>query len=351
MRVTRVAAGLLAAALCAAAWAQGGGADPAAPESAAGATVPAVAPPSTPAPSPTASAPAADCPPAPAVDAAAIAAAPAVDRGLLWKVTRDGRSSWLYGTIHIARPAWLRPGPTVQGAIEAADTMGVELDVTDPDIVGRLARALARGPRTPALPPALEARLDAQARAECLDPAALAGLRPEMRAVTIALLGGRRFGLDPAFAIDGALAAIGHRLGKAVRSIETPELQAALLVSDDPAEAARSVGEVLDEMAHADYAAQLPRLAGDWERGDFADLSAYARWCGCLETPDQRADFARLVDDRNVAMADWIARRHAEGHRVFAAVGSLHMVGDAGLPALLRARGFEVQRVDFAGKR
>ncbi|MGN6524831.1 MAG: TraB/GumN family protein [Burkholderiaceae bacterium] len=350
--MTRAPAWLLAVALSASACAQGGDA---APGSTAGATLPATAPatlpPSTPAPSPIASAPAADCPPAPAVDPAAIAAEPAVDRGLLWKVTKDGRSSWLYGTIHVAKPAWLRPGPRVEGAIEAADTMGVELDVTDPDIVARLTRALARGPRTPVLPPVLEARLDAQARAECLDPASLAGLRPEMRAVTIALLGGRRFGLDPAFAVDAVLATIGHRLGKAVRSIETPESQAALLVSDDPAETARSVGEVLDEMAHADYAAQLPRLAGDWERGDFADLSAYATWCGCLETPDQRADFARMVDDRNLAMADWIARRHAEGHRVFAAVGSLHMVGEVGLPALLRARGFEVQRVDFAGKR
>jgi len=36
---------------------------------------------------------------------------------------------------------------------------------------------------------------------------------------------------------------------------------------------------------------------------------------------------------------------HAQGKALFVAVGSLHMVGPLGLPVLLRARGFEVERV------
>jgi len=32
---------------------------------------------------------------------------------------------------------------------------------------------------------------------------------------------------------------------------------------------------------------------------------------------------------------------------VFAAVGSLHMIGGLGLPALLQERGYKVVRVDF----
>ena len=43
-------------------------------------------------------------------------------------------------------------------------------------------------------------------------------------------------------------------------------------------------------------------------------------------------------------MADAIGRLH-ENVSVFAAVGALHMVGPQGLPTLLQAKGFKVQRV------
>ena len=55
----------------------------------------------------------------------------------------------------------------------------------------------------------------------------------------------------------------------------------------------------------------------------------------------------RLLDDRNPTLADRIAALHAEGHAVFAAVGSLHMIGPAGLPTLLAQRGFSVEQVRF----
>jgi len=46
-------------------------------------------------------------------------------------------------------------------------------------------------------------------------------------------------------------------------------------------------------------------------------------------------------------MAARIAEWHAEGRSLFVAVGSLHMTGPLGLPALLREKGFELERVDF----
>ena len=56
----------------------------------------------------------------------------------------------------------------------------------------------------------------------------------------------------------------------------------------------------------------------------------------------------RLLDDRNPVLAAAIDSRHANGQRVFAGVGSLHMIGPNGLPALLARRGFQVVRVPLA---
>jgi uncharacterized protein YbaP (TraB family) len=271
----------------------------------------------------------------------------AVDSGLLWKATKDGRTVYLYGTIHVAQRSWMFPGPHVMHAVLASDTLALELDPTDPDIVARLQKAILRQPDSPTLPEAIERRLQAQMAVACVAPESLAPMRAEMQAVSIEVLQGRTFGLYPDFGIDVFLAGLGRGLKKPIRSLETPESQAALLVSDDPAETARSVGGLLDELEGGKGPQLLQRLAGDWQRGDLDDLDAYASWCGCLETPEQRADFVKLVDDRNPLMADKIVQWHAEGRQLFVAVGTLHMIGRGGLPALLKARGFQVERVPF----
>lgn len=292
----------------------------------------------------------ADCPPDPApvsADELAAGMREATDGGLLWKATKDGRTSYVYGTIHIAQRAWMFPGPHVLAAMRASDVVALELDPTDPDIVARLQRAIAPRPGSPELPAPLAARLRAQMLAACIDPATLAGARPEMRAVTVEVMGGRRLGLHPNYGIDLFLAGLAKGLKKPIRSLETPELQAALLVSDDPAETARTVSDLLVELEAGNGERILGRLADDWHRGDLVDMSAYGAWCGCMDTPEQRADFVKLVDDRNGPMADKIAQWHAQGKSLFVAVGSLHLVGDAGVPRLLRAKGFDVERVAF----
>ena len=107
------------------------------------------------------------------------------------------------------------------------------------------------------------------------------------------------------------------------------------------------VGSALTEMETGRARPALRRMAQVWADGDLATLTQYASWCDCVKTAADRAALARLLDDRNPGLADGIAALHARGQRVFAAVGSLHMTGPLGLPALLAQRGFEVEVVAF----
>ena len=322
-----------------------------------------------PAPVPAAPAPAAPAPVVPAAEMPASAASPslaadcppplvvpppaafqdglrtATDNGLLWRVRKDGHDSWLYGTLHVARFDWMFPGPNVFGALQAADRVAFELDAGDPDILARLQRAVAVDPAAPPLPAALEARLARDARAACVAPETLVGMRPEMRGVTVTMGGGRRHGLEAAYGVDMFLMGLAHGLRKDVRSLERPEDQAALLVSDDPAETVHTLERALDEVERGDADRQLLRLAGDWHDGNLDDLTHFADWCRCLDTAEDRANFKRLADDRNPGMARQLVAWHAEGKSVFLAVGTLHMIGPSGLPALLAKEGFEVVRV------
>ncbi len=292
---------------------------------------------------------AADCPPVAAslTDAQLEAGARAArDHGFLWRISRDGRSSWLFGTLHVAQLAWAFPGPAQRDALSRSDTLALEIDLLDPTMQARMAKALAGQARL-ALPAALQARLDERARSECLPPQALAALAPEIQVAVLATLVGRRDGFDAAYGIDTVLAAYGRAARLDVVSLESPELQVRTMQMGSPAETIEMVDGALAEMESGRARASLRRMATVWAEGDLAELQRYPVWCDCVKTAGDRAYLARLLDERNPHLADSIARLHAAGQRVFAAVGALHMIGPTGLPALMAQRGYRVERIDY----
>jgi uncharacterized protein YbaP (TraB family) len=289
----------------------------------------------------------ANCPPAaepPALDTAALGDHP--DHGFLWRIEKGGRSSWLYGTMHVARRDWAVPGSTLVSAIRASDVVALELDVMDPAIMQRMVAAMAPRPQD-AVGDALKARLLAQIKAACLPDQLLSVMSPEMAATSLVVMAARREGLDPAYAIDRSISVVGHGLGRAVVSLETPELQIAALRSRTHAQAQESVAQTLDSLENGEAAPLLRRMAEVWAEGRFSELDHYEEWCMCMSTESERALMKRLLDERNPGMAQRIDAMHSSGKRVFAAVGSLHMIGPTGLPQLLARRGYKVERVEF----
>jgi uncharacterized protein YbaP (TraB family) len=265
-----------------------------------------------------------------------------VDRGLLWRIEKDGRVSHLYGTVHVGRPDWISPGPQVMAALVAADRVAFELDLLDPDVLQRLQRAARAPAGQPRLPDALAERLAQQRSLACVG-SLLEGLRPELQVITLVSLSLRGDGLDPAWGIDGWLARLAHARRQTVLSLETPEQQVALLVAPRPAEVATVVRRGLDELEDPATRRVALRLAEHWAASDLAAIENFAQWCGCLESEAERQAHQAGVLARNPAMAERIATLHQRGARVFAAVGALHMTGPEGLPALLARRGFQVE--------
>jgi uncharacterized protein YbaP (TraB family) len=286
------------------------------------------------------------CPPqaqAPTPQQLQAAGAQARDRGLLWRISRDGRHSYLYGSIHVGKLEWAFPGPQVRKALLAVDTVALEIDVGDPQMAARM--QLPAGSAAPTLTPALRERLARQADAACIPRAALAGLHPVLQAVTLSVLAARWQGLDPGYAQEFVLSGLARSAQRRVVSLESPELQLAALIPPDAAGAERLVAEMVEQIEQGSTQRVIGRLAAAWERGDLTEIGDYERWCDCVASADDRAQLRRLNDDRNPALADGIEALHRGGRSVFAAVGALHMTGDKALPALLAQRGFSVERL------
>lgn len=295
----------------------------------------------------------AQCPPPPAAptpDAIQNAMSHAKDKGFLWRISKDGRDSYLYGTIHVARFEWMFPGPAVMQALSNSEVLALELDMMDADIRQRTTQGMAAlslpGGKT--LPPALTARLRKQAEASCTPYDSISAYPGEMQLITITLMKARLDGLESAYAIDAVLSGIGHAAHKEVISLETPESQIATLKQDDAQAAIRYLQTSLEEMETGKDREQLRRIAKIWDESDSAELARYEEWCDCVNTPEQRRFMHKLLDERNPALADKIDAQHRSGNTVFAAVGSLHMFGETGLPALMEKRGYRVELIRFA---
>lgn len=285
-----------------------------------------------------------ECPPEPDTSAAARAAPR--DRGFLWRLTRDGRVSWLYGTLHVGRAEWAAPGPRLREALRSVDAVALELDPLDPQVAGDFARALD------ALPPA-ESTLDAghRQRLERLAQRACTTLQPDthplVQLMQLTLAEARRERLDPRYAQEIVLSMAARALQRPVHSLETAAQQVSALLPPRTEQWRDEVDRALKQLEEGRSQPVLRRLAEVWEQGDYEALQDYPRWCECLLDDADRASFARLNDARNDVLAERIAALH-DGRRlrVFAAVGALHMTGPRALPKLLAERhGYTVERV------
>jgi len=266
----------------------------------------------------------------------------ATDRGFLWRISREGRDSFLYGSMHAGRPEWFALGPQAEAALARANVLALEIDLTDPTVLDAL-RAAMQGPARP-LPAALMQSLRLAWAAECLPEAALAQGAVELHVMQLAVAQAQRQGLFTLYSAESMLLMHSMQAQRPVVGLESVQTQLSALMARDDEEAATMVSEMLAELQRPRAARSLERLAQAWASRDLEELEAYADWCDCLNTPIEREMYARLLDGRNPGLAEAIERQHAEGS-VFAAVGALHMVGPQGLPALLKARGFAVTRM------
>lgn len=286
-----------------------------------------------------AAAPPVQCPP-PVQAAASSEAAP--DRGMLWRLRRDGHDSYLFGSLHIGRPAWAQPGPNLRHALQVTEILALELDISDPATQA----ALMRTPRLASpLKAAVQARMAAQIRAACVSTQTLDDLHPLLQLSHLTVLAGRWDDFHPAFGQEIHLLAFAHSSGRQVVALEQVEDQLQALIPSDDAAVRRSIEAGLAQLEQGSVRGPIRRLALAWARGDLSDLQNYEQWCDCVHSVDDRRWLRRINDERNPHLAQRIAALHGQGKRVLAAVGALHMSGPQALPLLLAEQGFEVTRI------
>jgi hypothetical protein len=270
--------------------------------------------------------------------------APIEARPALWRVSDGDTTIWLLGTIHVlpANVHWQTPA--VRDAIDRADVLVLELS-DDDAITQRTFQASSASWKMPPpiaarIPPGQRAALKKALAAGGLDAAAVDRRKSWAAAFIIAGAPNAAHGVTSANGIEARLVADFGARHRPITGLETAGEQFGAF--EDLSEGAQRVllSRAIDSAAggSADYRATLAAWAAGDERRIAATIDPAFRAAPEIQS--------KVVKARNTAWAGKIAGRMTKPGRVLVAVGVGHLVGADSLPAMLRARGLKVERVE-----
>lgn len=275
---------------------------------------------------------------------AACARQPSAPDPALWRLSDADSEIWLLGTVHVLPKDVKWRSARIEKAFGAAETVWFEAPTDEAAVaeIGVLVRTLGVNPPgvtlTSLLTPEEKARFERVAKSVDVAPASLEATRPWIAALQLSLAQLTKQGADPDSGVETALEADAARTGKKTAYLETAALQMHIFADLPPAAEKRFFISTLRQIEEeSDSTDEMDRL---WARGDVATLGRLLQR-QIDEAGPEVAD--ALIYRRNSAWAEEIDAMMRGKGRVFIAVGTAHLTGDRGVPALLRARGYTVE--------
>ena len=258
----------------------------------------------------------------------------------LFEISSPGGAveGWMFGTIHSLPDGVVWETATLEGVLDRADLLVVE--VRDLDDAPALREAFTERAYTAGQPP-LAAKVPADMRGDLSAVLAehdvagdtFAGLETWAAALTLAQYA------ETGEAANGADRALISRVPREkVVELEGAAHQLDVFDRLPEAEQRDLLAAVIADMARNENPL---RHAADWYAGRIDHLADPAT-SAILADPELRE---ALYAGRNREWAERLAALLEREPRPLIAVGSAHLAGDDGLPALLAARGYTVRRV------
>ena len=268
-------------------------------------------------------------------------ATPEVATPPLWTVERDGKTLYLFGSIHLLPPQTKWKREQIDKARAASQVFVIEAPLDDGGAA--MLRFVEKSGKLPIgrtladeLPAKLSEDMERAAWEVQYPPKLLAPLRPWLAAVYLELYSYIKAGFSSYYGVDHVIEEEARERGAELAYLETVEGQlshfAALDRRTEVAYLTATVRGILDEP-------NLPYdLVSAWASGDTAHLSQLVDQ-GFEEVPRLRA---QLLVARNRNWVPQLKAMLASGKTHFVTVGIGHLVGRDSVIAMLRAKGYRV---------
>lgn len=260
----------------------------------------------------------------------------------LWVVHSPNATAYLLGAIHILPPNVLWHTPKIDAAVDASDTFVFEAPIDDAGkaSISDFIQAHGMLPAGTTLP----SLLDDQGRKDYADalaltkapPERLDKMRPWLAAIVLETLYIEQQHYSPLSGVDRQILSLAQARKKSLMYFETDTQQMALLAPPD------------QDLEVKEFDAELRQFQSDGNSlGPLVDAWSHgnALLVGRLmnkELDKEPGAKKELIDNRNDAWMAQLDKMLQEHRTYFITVGTGHLVGPHGVPALLRARGYAV---------
>ncbi|HEX5757332.1 MAG TPA: TraB/GumN family protein [Arenimonas sp.] len=270
-------------------------------------------------------------------------------RPLLWQACDADNCLYLLGSFHLLTADDYPLAESVDAAFDDSERLLFELspeDMESPETGMRMAQLARRGDGSSLqsrMPEADWTRLEAFSKARGLPLQQFQALEIWFVALMVNVVEMQRLGLDPALGLDRHMQQRALKAGKTASGLESVDAQLQVFAGMSDVEQLEAMRDTLDTLDRIEQ--EVRELHTLWRNGDDGALTA--RFVGNM-AEKYPALYRRIQVQRNRAWMPAL-RAQLDGVRddnAMAVVGSMHLLGDDGLLAMLRDAGYRVERVN-----
>lgn len=263
---------------------------------------------------------------------------------LMWKVSSPTGSAYLLGSIHVGTPEMYPLPGGIEKAFASSQALVVEVNInnmspaTAMDLIQKFGMYSGDDSLARHISKEDSAVLDRFCTDHSMPRQIMDKFKPWVAAITVLAAGLKEAGLDTSLGIDK------HFLDEVkppqqIKELETAEFQMSVLASGSDQEQQQLLSDTLKQVSR--FKDLLNKIETAYFSGDADSLLNLTR----EEQAGPESLMKRLVDDRNVTMAQKIEEMLKTGNQYFVVVGALHIIGEKGIASLLRSRGYKVDQM------
>jgi hypothetical protein len=263
----------------------------------------------------------------------------------MWQTEGQHNQIYILGSIHLLRASDYPIPPAIYSAYDEAETLIMELDMDDMDPLQTAAIVMELGMIKDG--ETLEDKLGRTDYAKAIKLAdeleiplaMMAGSKPWLAAVTVETMILTRVGFDPSHGIEMHLTTRAAKDNKTVIGLETTRQQIEMLDGLSSSAQREMLMQTLTDGGQVE--ALLDEIIDAWRNGDID----YMEETLLSDMEGYRELYKTIVVDRN---KNWVRQIDAlldDDDDYLIVVGTMHLVGEDGVPELLRKRGLKVRQV------
>lgn len=269
-------------------------------------------------------------------------------RPLLWKVSDANNSLYLLGSFHLLKEEDYPLASSTGAAFADAEALVFELppsELNAPALAEKMQKAALRVDGTTlqqSLPPETWRKLEDFGKSRGMAITGLQGYESWFVTLVVSMVEMQRLGLKPELGLDRHFSTLAVNAGKPTAGLETGEQQIALFDGMSATQQLQLVQDTLEDMDKSED--RINELHALWRAGDAEAL--FAQTGGEMKAKYPQL-YARLNSDRNRAWIPELRKRldGASQDDTLVVVGAMHLLGEDGLVAALKAKGYTVERL------